>query len=378
MVQKSKREYLEAIRARYLKACRKGKTKILEEFCQICGYHRKHAIRLLNWKARVPKRRPGRPSIYGTAELKVLEVIWLAANRPCGRRLQPIVANWLPWYEKERGLIDRKTKQHLLAIRPRTLDRLMKPVRQRHGQRGKCGTRPGTLLKAMIPIQTHHSDVNKPGVMEADTVAHCGNSLEGDFVWSLTLTDIFSGWTENRAVWNRGYEGVQQAIQNIEGHLPFRLTGFHSDNGGEFLNHHLIHYLRDRHEPIRFTRTRPDHKDDNAHVEQKNYTHVRLLLGYQRIEDPRLIPEISRLYAAWDLFNNVCLTSMKLMAKKKIGSRYIRSYGTPQTPAQRLIDSPDIDEAKKTFLTEVICNVNPFSLKRQIDHFQHRILAKLR
>ena len=233
-------------------------------------------------------------------------------------------------------------------------------------------------MQIMIPIETHHADVNCPGVMEADTVAHCGNSLAGDFVWSLTLTDIFSGWTENRAVWNRGYEGVKLSIRDIEQSLPFRLTGFHSDNGGEFLNHHLIRYLQERHEPVRFTRGRPDHKDDNAHVEQKNYTHVRLLLGYQRIEDPLLIPHINRLYAAWDLFNNVCLTSMKLVEKTKVGSRYLRRYATPTSPCQRLIDSPVVDEAKKTFLTELMCNINPFSLKRQIDHYQRIILDQLR
>lgn len=378
MVQKSKAEYMEAIRPRYLKACRKGKTRILEEFCEVCSYHRKHAIRLLNHNSEGPKRKPGRPSIYGEAERKVLELIWLGANRPCGKRMQPLLANWLPWYEREHGVIDVRTRKHLLSISTRTLDRIMRPVRQRHGQRGKCGTRPGTILKNMIPIKTHHADVNKPGVMEADTVAHCGNTLEGDFAWSLTLTDIFSGWTENRAVWNRGYEGIKQAIQDIEKGLPFLLTGFHSDNGGEFLNHHLIAYLRERKEPVTYTRGRPDHKDDNAHVEQKNYTHVRLLLGYQRIEDPSLIPIINRLYATWSLFNNVCLPSMKLLEKQKIGSRYVRKYDIPQTPCQRLINSPDIDEAKKTFLTALMCNLNPFHLKRQIDHLQHQILAKLR
>ena len=378
MVQKSKAEYVEVIRPRYLKACRTGKTRILEEFCEVCSYHRKHAIRLLNRRVRGPKGKPGRPSICGEAEQKVLELIWLWANRPCGKRLKPLLANWLPWYEQEHGLLDARVREHLLSISTRTLDRIMKPVRARHGQRGKCGTRPGTLLKNMIPIKTHHADVNKPGVMEADTVAHCGNTLEGDFAWSLTLTDIFSGWTENRAVWNRGYEGVQKAIQDIEKGLPFLLTGFHSDNGGEFLNHHLIHYLQDRKEPVTYTRGRPDHKDDNAHVEQKNYTHVRLLLGYQRIENPSLIPAINRLYTAWSLFNNVCLPSMKLIEKQKIGSRYIRKYDSPQTPCQRLIDCQDTDEAKKTFLTALMCNVNPFHLKRQIDHLQRQILAKLR
>jgi hypothetical protein len=289
-----------------------------------------------------------------------------------------LLPGWLPWYEKEHERIKAETKKKLGQISARTLDRLMKPVRRRHGYRGKCGTRPATLLKNQIPIRTHHDQVTEPGAMEADTVAHCGNSLDGNFVWSLTLTDVFSGWTENRAVWNRGYEGVKNAIQDIEEKLPFRLTGFHSDNGGEFLNRHLIRYLQERHPAVRQTRSRPYHKDDTARVEQKNYTHVRTLLGYQRIEEPSFIPLINRLYEVWALFNNVCLPSMKLTKKEKIGSTYIRQYDSPRSPCQRLIDSPCLDELKKTFLTELKCNVNPFDLQRQIDHLQGHILSKLR
>jgi hypothetical protein len=197
-------------------------------------------------------------------------------------------------------------------------------------------------------------------------------------MWSLTLTDILSGWTENRAVWNRGYEGVKEAIADIEEHLPFVLTGFHSDNGGEFLNHHLVRYLRDRHRPVIFTRSRPNHKDDTAHVEQKNYTHVRLLLGYDRIERADLRPLINRLYEAWGLYNNLFCASLKLIEKRRDGARYIKTYDQAQTPCQRLLASPQVDEAKKTFLTELSLNVNPFALKRQIDHLQRQILANLR
>jgi hypothetical protein len=378
MVRRSKLEYLQAIVSRYVKAGRRYKKRILDEFCKVCGYHRKHAIRLLNRKSKEGQRRPGRPPAYGEAEQKVLERIWLAANRPCARRCQPMISGWLPFYEKEYGRVAAAVKRRLLTISVRTLERLMQPVRQRYGTRGKCGTRPGTLLKKQIPIKTHHADVNKPGVMEADTVAHCGGSLDGDFVWSLTLTDIFSGWTENRAVWNRGYEGIKTAINDIEQQLPFVLAGFHSDNGGEFLNHHLIHYLQDRPSPVVFTRGRPNHKDDTAHVEQKNFTHVRLLLGYERIENPDLLPLVNRLYETWGLYNNLFCASLKLIEKKRVGSRYIKKYDRAQTPCQRLINSPDVDEAKKTFLTELTCNVNPFAIKRQIDHLQRQTSSKRR
>lgn len=378
MVQQSKKEYLEAIRWRYQKACRAGKTRILDEFCQICGHHRKHALRLLRKADRPTRRKPGRPSEYGAAELEVLEVIWLTANRPCATRMKAAIGVWLPPYEREYGAIPGAVKQKLLAVSPRTLDRLMKPVRKRHGARGKCGTRPGSLLRHQIPIKVEHADVNQPGVMEADTVAHCGNSLDGDFVWSLTLTDVFSGWTQNRAVWNKGYEGVKQALGDIEKVLPFRLTGFHSDNGGEFLNHHLIHYLQDRELPVALSRGRPYHKNDTARVEQKNYTHVRLLLGYGRIQDQSLLPDINGLYRLWEYFNNFFSPTLKLVNKTKIGSRYIKSYDMPQTPYQRLMDCPHVNEASKTILTEHFCRLNPFTLKRQIDSLQQKILSSAR
>jgi hypothetical protein len=378
MGKKSIREYVAAILGRYKGANRKYKKLILDEFCRVCGFHRKHAIRLLNRKESRNRRKPGRPSVYGDKERKVLESIWLTANRPCSIRLQAMISLWLPYYEKEYGAVDPVIKNNIQEISSRTLDRLMKPVRRKHGSRGKCGTRPGTLLKNLIPIKTNHADVNKPGVIEADTVAHCGNSLEGDFVWSLTMTDIFSGWTANRAVWNKGYEGVKAAITEIEGNLPFRLAGFHSDNGGEFLNYHLIRYFHDRQLPIDVSRSRPSHKNDTAHVEQKNNTHVRLLLGYQRIEDPELISLINRLYEAWGLLNNLFSASLKLIEKKKFGSHYIKKYDYPKTPCQRLIESPDIDELKKTFLTELSCNCNPYHLKRRIDRMQRQILSKCR
>lgn len=378
MVQQSKREYLEAIRWRYQEAGRRGKRRILDEFCAVCGHHRKHAIRLLRVTRRPARRKPGRPPTYGEAEREVLEVIWLSANRPCSKRMHAIIPVWLPHYEREHGRLPGAVRDRLGGVSSRSLDRLLVPVRKKHGNRGKCGTRPGTLLKYQIPIKTEHADVHKPGVMEADTVAHCGTSLDGNFVWSLTLTDVFSGWTENRAVWNKGYEGVKHAIANIEQDLPFSLTGFHSDNGGEFLNHHLVRFFAERHLAVDFTRSRPYHKNDTARVEQKNYTHVRLLLGYGRIEDEGQINPINALYRAWGLFNNFFSATLKLTSKTKIGSRYVKTYDTPQTPHQRLMSSPDVNEGMKTFLTEVFCNLNPFALKRHIDYLQTKILKTVR
>ena len=289
-----------------------------------------------------------------------------------------MLPNWLPFYEQQYGRLDLSTRENLLRISKNSIDRLLRPTRKRYGTRGRSGTRPGTQLLHQIPIKMSHWDITVPGFMQADTVAHGGSSIEGSFVWSLTFTDICSGWTENRATWNKGSHGVVTQLQDIEQHLPFAVKGFHSDNGSEFLNHHLYRYYTKRKGPISLTRGRPCHGNDQAHVEQKNWTHVRLLLGFQRIEDQDLIPKINELYRAWALFNNFFCTNLKLVEKTKVGSRYRKKYDEPKTPYQRLMASEHLNEALKTHLTEVHCNLNPFNLKKQIDHKQRQILNALR
>ena len=289
-----------------------------------------------------------------------------------------MLPNWLPFYEQQYGRLDLLTRENLLRISKNSIDRLLRPTRKRYGARGRSGTRPGTQLLHQIPIKMSHWDIKEPGFMQADTVAHGGSSMEGSFVWSLTFTDICSGWTENRATWNKGSDGVVTQLQDIEQHLPFAVKGFHSDNGSEFLNHHLYRYYTKRRAPISVTRGRPRHGNDQAHVEQKNWTHVRLLLGFQRIEDQDLIPKINELYRAWALFNNFFCANLKLVQKTKVGSRYKKKYDDPKTPYQRLMDSEHLNEALKTHLTEVYCNLNPFNLKKQIDHKQRQILNALR
>jgi len=377
MVNRSKKEYLEAIRKRYCRAGRKYKKKILDEFCEVCGYHRKHAIRLLNQKASKRGRRPGPDRTYGDAVQEVLKHLWLLMNRPCSRLLRANIPLWLPHYQQSK-VVSRPTRNKLLQISHASIDRLLHPVRRKYGSHGLGATRPVSPLKHQVPIRTHHADIDEPGSLQADSVAHGGDSVEGDFVWSITMTDVFSQWTESRAVWNKGYHGVAKAIEQIEDGLPFTIVGFHSDNGGEFLNHHLYRYFRNRKKPVEFTRTRPDHKDDNAHVEQKNWAHVRQLLGYQRIEDPDLLDTINRLYEAWGIYQNFFCANLKLKSKTKVGSRYTRRYEPPCTPVQRLLDSPTINEAVKTHLVEKLTNTDPIKLKKFIDHHQHLVLSALR
>ena len=378
MINGTKHEYRVAITERYRKAGRKYKKLILDEFCRICGYHRKHAIRLLNETPATAKGLRGAQPKYDADVIHILEEIWLATNRICSKLLKAALPTWLPHYRKDHQVCP-EVAEKVLKISPASIDRLLKPTRRVYGSRGRCGTRPGTWLKGQVPIKTDHSDVDRPGFLHADTVAHGGDSVEGDFVWTLTVTDVFSGWTLNRAVWNKGYEGIRKALQEIEDELPFFILGFHSDNGGEFLNHHLFRYLSERKRPIGFTRGRPSHKNDNPYAEQKNWHRVRQILGYQRIEDPALIPTINRLYHAWSLFNHFFCPTQKLLKKSKIGSRYIRTYEKiPQTPYQRLMDSPHLFEPQKLHLAELFYNHNPFALKKLIDHHQHAILKVLR
>jgi len=378
MVVQSKREYLARIKDRYRHAGRKGKSRILDEFCAVCGHHRKHAIRLLRQDGRSRKKKPGRPSKYGPAEIQVLENIWLNADRPCSSRLVGVIPIWLPHYARRYGDLEESTRQKLLNAKARTLDRVLRPVRKKHGSRGLSGTRAGQYLKNSIPIKISHADVNEPGYIQADTVAHCGGRLEGDFVWSLTFTDIESGWTLNGAVWNKGEYGVHQHLERMEQNLPFAIRGFHSDNGGEFINHHLESYYRKRDNPVEMTRGRPGHKNDNPHVEQKNYTHVRLLLGWQRIEKPALIKVINEMYEAANLLTNFFCANRHLVHKERRGSRYYKKYDDAVTPCDRLLASNHITEPQKIWLTELRLNLDPYKLRRLIDAKQRLIFSQLR
>jgi len=371
MVLRSRQEYLEAIRSRYRRSNRRDKAVILDEFCAICGYNRKYAIRLLKKRKTDTsrKRKPGPRFIYHDERLlNALKRIWFATDQMCSKKLKAAIPLWLPFYEQEFEPLTPEIRAKLLAASPATIDRLLKPVRILH-KKGRCGTKPGTLLKNQIPIKTHNWDVTKPGFFEADTVAHCGNSMAGDFVHSLTFTDIFSGWTENRAIWGRGSQGVLREIKDIEQMIVFPILGFDCDNGSEFLNHHLVRYFTDRPKaPVLFTRSRPYRKNDNAFVEQKNWTHVRQLLGYGRFDNKELVPILNDLYKTeWSLFTNFFCPTLKLKEKQKLNSKYVRKYESPKTPYQRLAASDDITEDAKTRLENLYNLLNPFTLKRKIE-----------
>jgi hypothetical protein len=372
MSPRSKKEYLETIYLRYRNASRNQKTLILDECCSTLGYHRKHAIRMLKRFKRFRKtktKRPGRAPLYSQPSiLKPLKKIWLAANLPCSKRLKIILPLWIPGYIQSFDLLPPEAVEALSHISPATIDRILSPTRIHYKKRGRSTTKPGTLLRNQIPIKTNQWNESRPGFLEADTVAHCGDSLAGMFAYTLDSVDIATGWTEQRAVWGKGETGVLEQIQDMESSLPFPLLGFDCDNGSEFLNHHLSRHFSQRKKPVQFTRSRAYHKQDNAHIEQKNWTHIRQWLGYQRFDDPLIVPLLNHLYTQeWRLFHNFFCPSAKLLAKERIGSKTLKRYDSPKTPYQRIIDSPCISPPIKQSLTKQLESLNPFMLRKAME-----------
>jgi len=383
MSPRARMEYLETIYLRYKRASLKEKTAILDEFCINCGYHRKHAIRLLNNFKRFTKPKPkkrGKPSKYNKPSvIEPLKKIWLAANLPCSKRLKAILPLWLPAYTKEFGSLSLEAVKALRNISAPTIDRLLESVRVKYRGRGRSTTKPGTLLRKQIPIKTNQWNETKPGFLEADTVAHCGESLLGDFIYTINFVDIATGWSEQRAVWGKGETAVLKQIQDVEDMLPFPLLGFDCDNGSEFLNWHLMHHFSQRDKPIQFTRSRPYHKDDNAHIEHKNWTHVRLWFGYHRIDKCTLVPLMNDLYTQqWNQFHNFFCPSVKLVEKKLVDGKTIKRYDTPKTPYQRVLESPYVDASVKKTLKEQFENLNPFRLRKIMESKLKSIFRILR
>lgn len=366
----SKKEYINAVKVRYLKGNRVEKERILDEVWLVCDYHRKHAIRLLNGGPNQPKdsrakQKRGRKSKYRYLEFeRALKKLWFYTDQMCSLNFKEAIPLWLPAFEEE-ICISEQVEEHLLCISAATIGRILEPSKIRTKKRG--GTTPGKLLRTEIPIRTNFWDVNCPGYMEADTVAHCGGSMAGEFVWTLTLTDIDTTWTEIRAVWHKLAENVRDGIIDIQANLPFLLVAFDSDNGNEFINKCLVHYFSGKF--IAFTRSREYKKNDNAHVEQKNYTHVRQLLGYSRIDYQKVIPLLNDLFRKEvSQLKNFFYPSLKLSEKHKlINGRVVRIYKKPKTPYQRVLESPHISKEKKNELEQIYNTLNPIKLTKTIN-----------
>src|SRR5579872_3835849 len=376
MSHRSRWEYFRAIYARYRQADRKLKQVILNEFCANTGYHRKYAIRLLNGPPpeRVkPRVRRSRSPGYSPVVVSVLQAVWEAAGYPWSVRLRALLPLWMPWVQKH-FRVSEEVERPLRCISARQIDRRLRARKQRLKRRLYGRTKPGTLLKHQIAIKTDGWDVRVPGFTEVDLVSHSGNAASGEFAYSLNVTDLHTTWTETRAVLGKGETAVRDALEEISTALPFRLLGIDSDNGSEFINWHLGRWCAKHH--IQWTRSRPYKKDDNAHIEQKNWTHVRKLLAWDRYDTPpgrrgdqRPLPERTRLWM------NLFLPSVKLHKKIRVGSKLRRVYGPAETPLDRVLASEAADPDWAAALQASRQRWDPFELARTIDRKLERIAA---
>lgn len=368
MSQTTRQEVLGKLRRRYEKAGPEHKTKLLNQAVEVLGYHRKAAIRALGEpkKVAVAKSNGGRPASYKPALLVPwLRPIWRATDYACGRRLVAMLPEWIPAYEEHEKAMPGEVREKLLEASGRTLDRLLEPLRAERGRSSL--TRPGTLLRQQIPIRGSVWEEGKPGWLEVDTVALCGGSVAGEFVWMVDGVDYATAWVEVRAMWGRGQAGTLEALQDVERRLPFALLGLDSDNGGEFLNHHVMKWLQVRKRPVFMTRSRPYKKDDNAHVEQKNWTHIRQWFGYERHDNPEVVEPMNELTRGpYGQLLNYFHASLKLKSKEHREGRIVRTYEAAQTPLARVLASEAVTAETKRRLMSEKSELNPFALKLEV------------
>jgi len=368
------REYTEAVRGRYLGATKKEKGRILDEFTKVIGCHRKAAIRLLR-RANQPRanKRCGRPRQYGAAVTDALRVAWEATDRLCSKRLHPFLPELVKVLRRHGDrTITAEIEAQLCRMSPSTIDRLLRPWRRLGGRRPFTTTKPGSLLKSSIPIRTFADwQEDGPGFLEIDLVSHCGDRAEGFYLTTLSTVDVASGWSECMAVWGKGQERVGAAIHRVRQRLPFPLLGLDSDNGSEFINQHLYTYCRQ--ERITFTRSRSYKKNDSCHVEQKNWSVVRRLVGYDRYSSRAALEALNQVYDLLRLYANFFQPVMKLMAKTRHGAKVHKVYDRARTPYQRLLEAGVLTEAKQQQLAAMYHGLNPVALLRQINDNLERV-----
>jgi len=373
---KSKNELVETVRPRYQKASKVEKQKILDEFTSATGYHRKHAIRVLKNKVQVQNRLKGKSKtyqrLYRGEVVQALEQIWEIYGQICSKRLQPFLPEAIRILARCQEIeLSEGTKELLVKISSASIDRCLRPIRLQTPH-GLSTTKPGSLLKKLIPVRTFTEwDQERPGFLEMDLVAHCGNTTEGQFLCTLTCTDLCTGWTEVTGLLHRSQEAVSAAIHLVRQRLPFPLLGIDSDNGGEFINDLLYRYCLA--EKITFTRSRPYQKNDQAHVEQKNWSVVRHTVGYDRWETQQELALLQSIYDDLRLYINFFQPSLKLIAKERIDHKTFKRYDPAKTPYQRVLERKDISLEAKARLAHLCVQLNPAELRRRID----QKLAKL-
>jgi len=387
---KERKRIAEATAGRYRQAGKKEKGAILNEFVELTGFARSYAALVLRNQGRVVQLnrklrvrgdvrkklpRPGRGRSYDEQTVKVLVQVWRIMDYICSKRLAPVLGEMVERLLRHNELrCDAATSKKVVRMSAATIDRLLRPERQKYQLKGRSHTRPGTLLKHQIPMRTFSDwDEQQPGFLEIDLVGHDGGVIDSHHAFTLNATDIASGWTSSTALKNKAQVWALEGVQKIKAKLPFSLLGIDSDNGSEFINESLLKYCRDH--KITFTRSRPYRKNDSCFVEQKNYSVVRRAVGYQRCDTDTQLQLLNQLYEPLDLYTNFFQPSMKLQSKERHGARVKKKYDTARTPYQRLLDSNFIKEETKRQLRARYHSLNPAQLKRQIEGLQRKLLA---
>jgi len=367
---RSRKEYLKANYKRYRTAIKSVKRAIINEFCKVTGYHRKSAIRLFNAPLFVkPKSRKPRGKTYTNTVKYYLMKIWKILDYPCGQRLAPMLSEMVRVLERcKEVLFPKEVKEKLQKISSSTVDRLLSPEKRKIRRKLHGTTKPGSLLKKHIPVVLSRWDEVIPGFTELDLVAHNGGNSSGDFGNTLNITDLATGWTEAEGFLGKAQKRVNDALDNARKRLPFSLLGIDPDNGSEFINWQLYRYCVEDH--IQFTRGRPGKKNDNAHIEEKNWTHIRKIVGYHRLETYEEIELLNRLYrGSWRLYENFFQPVMKLKEKIHTTGPAKRRYDVPKPPYRRCLEAPDaqVTKEQKGKLTALYETLNPAQLKRDIE-----------
>jgi hypothetical protein len=354
-------EYIETLRKRYIQSTKIEKNMILSEFCATSQYDRKYAIKLLGGKVASRSKQSGPKPVYDSDFMVHLVCLWTLMRRMCSKRMKAAIPQWLDYYRSETLTIEIRNK--LMTISPSSIDRLLKPYKIEF-RKGLSATKAGAFLKSQIPIELIDRNVDQPGYVEADTVAHCGSSLSGEFGNTLTMTDLLSGWTGNRCTLGKASADILDKIKEIRSDFPFKMLGFACDNGSEFINYDLVNYMEKNKEgKVKFVRRRPYKKNDAAHVEQKNDATVRQLIGYSRIESREIVTLVNEIYRDyWNPFLNFFCPVMKLKHKVRIGGRIRKVYDTPKTPYHRLINHPALSELEKQSLKTRMEGLDPIRL----------------
>ena len=362
---------------RYARATKKQRGLMLDELCALTGYNRSYAARRLRSRARGPAppvRKRERPRTYTSVLLPALRKVWATLDRCCGKRLAAVMTPTIEALERH-GEISLTSEQRelLCSASPATIDRLLAPERRRLRVKGTSLTKPGTLLKSQIPVRTFTEwDHGVAGFLEIDLVGHEGGDPRGEFAYSLCCTDVASGWTEVRVVRNRARKWTHEALIDVRAALPFPLLGLDSDNGGEFINHHLVSWCSA--ERISFTRSRPLRKNDGCYVEQKNWSVVRRETGYGRYDTEAERELIAAIYADLRLYVNYFLPSVKLRAKQRVGPKVTKRYDTPATPYQRLLALGALDERTLVRLEAEYLALNPAELRRRLTDNEKKLM----